>query len=54
MNQQTPILLCDEQVQHYIANGYIVVDSKLDPSFHNSVTEQVAYALENEIPVPRK
>ena len=52
MNLQTPILLRDEQVQHYIANGYIIVDSNLDPSFHTSVTEQVAYALENEIPHP--
>jgi HEAT repeat protein len=52
MNQQTPILLSDEQVQRYIADGYIIVDSNLDPSFHASVTEQVAYALENEIPHP--
>lgn len=52
MNRQKPILLCDEQVQRYIADGYIMVDSNLDPSFHASVTEQVAYALENEIPHP--
>ncbi|MBT6350183.1 MAG: hypothetical protein HOJ50_13570 [Proteobacteria bacterium] len=52
MSQPTPVLLCDEQVQHYIADGYIIVDSNLDSSFHSSVTEQVAYVLENEIPHP--
>jgi hypothetical protein len=52
VSQPTPVLLCDEQVQHYIADGYIIVDSNLDSSFHSSVTEQVAYVLENEIPHP--
>ena len=52
MNRQTPILLSDEQVQRYIADGYIIVDSNLAPSFHIGVTKRVAYALEYELPHP--
>ena len=52
MNRQTPILLSDEQVQRYIADGYIIVDSNLAPSFHVGVTKRVAYALEYELPHP--
>ena len=52
MKRQTPILLSDEQVQRYIADGYIIVDSNLAPAFHDGVTKRVAYALEYELPHP--
>jgi hypothetical protein len=52
MNQQTPILFTDEQVQHYIADGYIIVDSNLSPAFHSGITERLDHTIANELPHP--
>ena len=51
-NQQAPLLLNDNQVQRFIADGFVIVDSNLEPDFHAEVSKQIAYALENEIPHP--
>ena len=51
-NQQTPILLSDEQIQRFIADGFIVINSNLEDALHARISEEVAYALEHEIPHP--
>ena len=52
MNKQKLQLLSDDQVQRFIADGFVIIDSKLEASFHQKVTEQIAYALEYELPHP--
>ena len=52
MDKQKLQLLSDDQVQRFIADGFVIIDSKLEASFHQKVTEQIAYALEYELPHP--
>ena len=52
MKEQELQLLSDDQVRRFIADGFIIVDSDLAPSFHAKVAEQIAYALEHELPHP--
>ena len=34
MNKQKLQLLSDDQVQRFIADGFVIIDSKLEASFH--------------------
>ena len=52
MKQQRPILLSDEQVQRYIADGFLIVNSNLDPAFHAAVSKALDFTLTNELPHP--
>ena len=52
MNNQKLQLLSDDQVQRFIADGFVIIDSKLEASFHQKVAKQIAYALEYELPHP--
>ena len=45
-------LLSDEDVRRFIADGFLIVDSTLEPAFHNRVAEEIGYALEYELPHP--
>ena len=37
MNKQKLQLLNDDQVQRFIADGFVIIDSKLEASFHQKV-----------------
>ena len=52
MSEQNQPLLSDDQVQRFIADGFVIIDSMLAPDFHQRVAEQIAYALEYELPHP--
>ena len=52
MEKQRLQLLSDDQVRRFIADGFIFIDSNLAPSFHAAMTQQIAYALEYELPHP--
>ena len=52
MSEQNQPLLSDDQVQRFIADGFVIIDSVLAPDFHQRVAEQIAYALEYELPHP--
>ena len=52
MDKQNQHLLSDEQVRRFIADGFIIIDSKLSSDFHQRVSQQIAYALEYELPHP--
>ena len=52
MSEQNQSLLSDDQVQRFIADGFVIIDSMLAPDFHQRVAEQIAYALEYELPHP--
>ena len=52
MQEQQSQLLSDDQVRRFIADGFIIIDSQLEPSFHSAVTKQITYALEYELPHP--
>ena len=45
-------LLSDEDVRRFIADGFLIIDSTLEPAFHNRVAEEIGYALEYELPHP--
>lgn len=45
---RTPYLLSDEQVQRFIADGFIELQSDLGSEFHASVTEELSFALKRE------
>ena len=52
MEEQRLQLLSDDQVRRFIADGFIFIDSNLAQSFHAAMTQQIAYALEYELPHP--
>ena len=52
MSEQNQQLLSDDQVQRFIADGFVIIDSMLAPDFHQRVAEQIGYALEYELPHP--
>ena len=52
MSEQNQSLLSDDQVQRFIADGFVIIDSMLAPDFHQRVAEQIGYALEYELPHP--
>ncbi|MBP73337.1 MAG: hypothetical protein CMQ18_02015 [Gammaproteobacteria bacterium] len=52
MSEQNQPLLSDDQVQRFIADGFVIIDSMLAPDFHQRVAEEIAYALEYELPHP--
>ena len=52
MDKQNQHLLSDEQVRRFIADGFVIIDSKLSSDFHQRVSQQIAYALEYELPHP--
>ena len=52
MKKQNLQLLSDDQVRRFIADGFIIVDSQLDAAFHQQMAQQIAYALEYELPHP--
>ncbi len=52
MKPIAPALLTDEQVQRYIADGYLIIDSSLESSLHAKITSQLSNALANELPHP--
>ena len=52
MSEQNQPLLSDDQVQRFIADGFVIIDSMLATDFHQRVAEQIAYALEYELPHP--
>ncbi len=41
-------LLTDEQMRHFIVNGYVIVNTDLPASFHNFVYEQTEIVFEKE------
>ena len=48
MSRRPPVLLSDEQVQRFIADGFIELQSDLASDFHASVTEELSFALKHE------
>ena len=52
MTQPNPILLTDEQVQRFVADGFLVLDSGLPAAFHAAVTDELAFAMKHETPLP--
>ena len=44
--------LGDEQVQRYIADGFIVLDSGLPADFHADVVDELHFAMQHETPLP--
>ncbi len=52
MESSAEILLSDDQVRRYIADGFIILESGVEPSLHSSLTSQLKYVLENELPHP--
>jgi HEAT repeat protein len=52
MSEQNQQLLSDDQVQRFIADGFVIIDSMLAPDFHQRVAKQIGYALEYELPHP--
>ena len=49
---KAPLLLTDEQVQRYIADGFVVLDSGLPADFHAAVTDDLRFAMKHETPLP--
>ena len=43
-----PILLDDEQVRRYVADGFIAFDTGLEPAFHDAVAAELAVSM-NEV-----
>ena len=39
-------------MRRFIADGFVIIDSKLSSDFHQRVSQQIAYALEYELPHP--
>ena len=52
MSEQNQPLLSDDQVQRFIADGFVIIDSMLATDFHQRVAQQIGYALEYELPHP--
>jgi hypothetical protein len=47
---EAPVLLSDDQMRRYIADGFLKLDSGLAPEFHASIADELAYALRQEHP----
>ena len=52
MAEQQPILLTDEQVQRFLADGFLVLDSALPADFHATVADELHYCMKHETPWP--
>ncbi|MCJ8332580.1 MAG: phytanoyl-CoA dioxygenase family protein, partial [Lentisphaeria bacterium] len=42
------VLLTDEQIQQFICDGYIALESDVDPAVHQLIDERLQYVKENE------
>ena len=52
MEEQKLQLLSDDQVRRFVADGFIFINPNLAASFNAEVSQQIAYALEYELPHP--
>ena len=52
MAEQQPVLLTDEQVQRFLADGFLVLDSALPADFHATVADELHYCMKHETPWP--
>ena len=48
MSEQAPVLLNDEQVQRFIADGMLVLDVNLPSALHTKITEELHFSLKEE------
>ena len=46
-----PILLDDEQVRRYVADGFIAFDTGLEPAFHDAVAAELAVSMNEGSPL---
>ena len=46
------MLLTDEQVRRFIADGFIVLDAGLPADFHAEVVDELHFAMQHETPLP--
>ena len=47
----TPILLDDEQVRRYVADGFLAFDTGLEPAFHDAVAAELAVSMNEGSPL---
>ena len=47
----SPVLLSDDQVRRYVADGFIMINSGLERAHHDAVTTDLSYALAHEPPM---
>ena len=52
MIDRDSVPLGDEQVQRYIADGFIVLDAGLPADFHAEVVDELHFAMQHETPLP--
>lgn len=43
-------LLTDEQVRRFIADGFLVLDAKLDPAFNSAIADELGFSMQHEQP----
>ncbi|MCQ6562055.1 HEAT repeat domain-containing protein [Paenibacillus mendelii] len=48
MNQQSPLLLTDEQLRTFITNGFLILQTDFSDSFHEQLMAQLNQVYENE------
>ena len=46
------VMLTDDQVRRYVADGFVVLDSGLPAAFHAAVTDDLRYCMAHEKPLP--
>lgn len=47
-----PVLLGDDQVRRYVADGFLVLDSGMSGDFHAAIADELDYATKHELPLP--
>ena len=52
MTAQQPVLLADDQVRRFVADGFLVLDSALPADFHAAVADELHYCMKHEAPWP--
>lgn len=51
MTEQDPILLGDEQVRRYVADGFVSFDTGLPEDFHAAVTDELRLSMKQDSPM---